>query len=76
METNDKLKTALLQEMEKELVKLFDDLQTVKEGDLQNLEKMVLSASLSLGRTMIEQVLNHVGEETERPERSGRGMWS
>jgi hypothetical protein len=69
METNDKLKTALLQEAEKELESLIDELQMVREGDLQVLEQRVLTACLSLGRTMMEQILNHAGEEAERPAR-------
>ena len=69
METNDKLKTALLQETEKELVKMFDELQMVKEGDLQKLEKRILESCLSLGRTMMERILNHAEEEAERPAR-------
>src|SRR6266849_6205909 len=39
----------------------------IKEGDLQTLEQSVLRACLSLGRTMMEQILNHAAEEAERP---------
>lgn len=49
METNDKLKMALLQEIEQELLKMLDDLETIKEGDLQTLEQSVLRDCLSLG---------------------------
>jgi uncharacterized protein UPF0236 len=66
METNEKLKIALLQETEKEMLKMIDQLETIKEGDLQTLEQSVLRACLSLGRTMMEQILNHAGEEAER----------
>src|SRR3989440_10533034 len=69
METNEKLKMALLQETEQELLKMIDQLETIKEGDLQTLEQSVLRACLSLGRTMMEQILNHTAEETERPSR-------
>ena len=40
-----------------------------REGDLQTLEQSVLTACLSLGRTVMEQVLNHAGEEAERKAR-------
>jgi len=69
METNEKLKTVLLQETEKAMIEMIDQLQTVKEGDLQTLEQSVLTACLSLGRTVMEQVLNHAGEEAERKAR-------
>src|SRR3954447_6572924 len=69
METNEKLKTALLQETEKELLQMIDHLQTVSEGDLQKLEQRVLMTCLSLGRTLLEHILNHAGEEAERPAR-------
>jgi hypothetical protein len=67
METNEKLKTALLQEMENAMLKMIDDFQTVKEGDMQTLEQKVLVACLSLGRGVLEQVLNHGSQEAERP---------
>ena len=67
METNEKLKIVLVQEMEKELLKMIDHLETIKEGDLQTLEQSVLRACLSVGRTMMEQILNHTAEEADRP---------
>src|SRR5205085_1414045 len=67
METNEKLKMALLQETEQELLKMIDQLETIPEGDLQTLEQSVLKACLSLGRTMMEQILNHSAQEAERP---------
>ena len=69
METNEKLKTVLLQETEKAMIELIDQLQMGREGDLQTLEQSVLTACLSLGRTVMEQVLNHAGEEAERKAR-------
>jgi hypothetical protein len=69
METNEKLKTVLLQETEKAMLEMIDQLQTVREGDLQTLEQSVLTACLSLGRTVMEQVLNHAGEEAGRKAR-------
>src|SRR6266550_3463001 len=67
METNEKLKMALLQETEQELLKMIDQLETIQEGDLQTLEQSVLKACLSLGRTMMEQIFNHAAQEAERP---------
>jgi hypothetical protein len=46
---------------------MIDQLETIKEGDLQTLEQSVLKASLSLGRTMLEQILTHAAQEAERP---------
>ena len=69
METNEKLKIALVQETEKEMLKMIEQVETIKEGDLQTLEQSVLRACLSLGRTMMEQILTHTEEEAERPSR-------
>jgi len=69
METNEKLKIALVQETEKDMLKMIEQLETIKEGDLQTLEQSVLRACLSLGRTMMEQILTHTEEEAERPSR-------
>ena len=69
METNEKLKSALLQETEHELLKLIEHVETIPEGDLQTLEQSVLRACLALGRTMMEQLLTHTAQEAERPSR-------
>lgn len=69
METNEKLETALLQETEKAMVEMITELEMVKEGDLQTLEQKVLTACLALGRSMMESILNHAGEEEERKAR-------
>src|SRR5947209_18615036 len=69
METNDKLKIALVQETEQEMLKMIEQVETIKEGDLQTLEQSVLRACLALGRTMLEQILNHTAQEAERPSR-------
>lgn len=69
METNEKLKSALVQETEQELLKMIEQVETIPEGDLQTLEQSVLRACLALGRTMMEQILNHTAEEAERPSR-------
>ena len=67
METNEKLKIALLRGTEKELLQMIDQFEMIPEGDLQTLEQSVLRACLSLGRTLMEQILNHTAEEAERP---------
>jgi Uncharacterised protein family (UPF0236) len=69
MKTNEQLKIALVQETEKEMLKMIDQVEMIQEGDLQTLEQSVLRACLSLGRTMMEHILNHTGEEAERPSR-------
>ena len=69
METNEQLKIALMQETEKEMLKLIEQVETIQAGDLQTLEQSVLKACLSLGRTMLEQILNHTAEEAESPSR-------
>ena len=69
METNEKLKTALLQETEKAMIEMIEQLQTVREGDLQTLEQRVLTACLSLGRSVMEHILNHAGAEAGRKAR-------
>ncbi len=51
------------------MLKVIDQLQTREEGDLQTLEQSVLTACLSLGRSVMEHVLTHAGEQAERPAR-------
>ena len=69
METNETLKTALLQETETAVVKMMEHLQTLPEGDMQNLEQSVMSACLALGRHWLEEVLNHPRRATHAPAR-------
>jgi hypothetical protein len=56
MKTNEKLKTALLQEAGKAMFEVMEQLPTIGEGDLQTLEQSVLLACLALGRTMMEHI--------------------
>jgi hypothetical protein len=53
----------------KAMVEMITELERVKEGDMQTLEKSVLTACLSLGRSMMEHILNHAGEEAGRKAR-------
>jgi hypothetical protein len=69
METNEKLKSVLMQETEQEVLKMIEQVETIPEGDLQTLEQSVLRACFALGRTMMEQILNQTAEEAERPSR-------
>lgn len=69
METNEKLKTALLQETEQAMLTMIDQLQSIGEGDVQTLEQRVLTSCLALGRTVLEQLFTHVAEQAERPAR-------
>ncbi len=69
METNEQLKRALLHETEQAMLQMIDQLQTIGEGDLQTLEHSVLTACLALGRSVLEHVLTHAGEQAERPAR-------
>ncbi len=72
METNESLKTALLQETETTVLKMIEQLQRVSEGDLQELEHSVMSACLSMGQRWLETVLNHPRTEN-RPQARRQG---
>jgi hypothetical protein len=69
METNETLKRAVLQETEQTMLQVIDQLQTIGEGDVQTLEQSVLAACLALGRSVMEHVLTHAGEQAERSAR-------
>lgn len=69
METNESLKIALVQRAEEEIEKMVEQLQTLKEGDLKDLEQVILRSSLAIGKGMIEQVLTHVQTEHKQPTR-------
>jgi hypothetical protein len=59
METNETLKMALLQETETVIGKMIEQLQSLSEGDLQELEHNVMSTCLAMGQQWLEAVLNH-----------------
>lgn len=54
METDETLKTTLIQEAEAEIVKLLTRVQELQEGDLRGAEQQVLTSVFALGRTMLE----------------------
>ncbi len=72
METNESLKTALLQETETTVLKMIEQLQTLSEGALQALEQSVMSACLSMGQRWLETVLKHSQQE-HRPHARRQG---
>jgi len=59
METNETLKMALLQETETAVFKMMEQLQSLPEGDLNTLERTVLSTCLAVGQRWLEAVLQH-----------------
>jgi hypothetical protein len=71
MKTNETLKKALVQEAEKEVLKLMEQLQNVSEGDLKELEQTVMTACFLIGRNWLEQAVNHQGQECPQQEDKG-----
>ena len=72
METKEKVQKALLHEAEQAILKILEQLQRVPEGDLKELEQMVMTTCLSVGRGWLEQVVNHQGQD-ERPQARRQG---
>jgi hypothetical protein len=62
MKTNEALKKALVEQITQEVEELFEHLQTTEEGAFQQVEHVVMQSVLSLGRKLLEQVLNAPGE--------------
>jgi len=58
MKTNEEIKQALMQEVESVLNQLLEEFQTVKEGELEQVEHAVLQASLAVGRGWLKQLLS------------------
>ncbi len=69
METSESLKIALVQRAEEEIEKMVEQLQRLGEGDLKELEQVILRSSLSIGRGMLEQILTHDQQERKQPTR-------
>src|SRR5260370_4623157 len=63
METSEGVKTALRQQAEAGVLKLLESLQTLKEGDLKELEQQVMATMFALGRGWIESILSEVIED-------------
>src|SRR5713226_5130090 len=64
METNETLKMSMLQETETAIIKMIEQLQSLPEGDLNQLEQTVMSACLAMGQRWLEKVLNHPRQES------------
>lgn len=57
METNEQVKQVLRQEVENVLSQLLEEIQTVQEGNLEQVEQAVLQASLAVGRRWLSRLL-------------------
>lgn len=66
MKTNEALKKALVEQITQEVEDLFEHLQPVEEGALQQVEHLILQSILSLGRRWLEKVLN-APQEANQP---------
>jgi hypothetical protein len=69
METNEPLKTALMQEAEAEVMTLLTRVQCLKGGDLKGVEHEVLRSVFALGRTTLERIMQAQSEMVEAPAR-------
>ncbi len=69
METNEQVKTALVQEAEHEIVNLLKRMQELKAGDLQGVEQEVLASMFRLGRTTLQGLIQAQVETQETPAR-------
>jgi len=69
METNEQMKTALLQEAEAEITKLLRQVEGLREGDLKGVEHEVLSSMFALGRRVLERVIQEQVKTKEEPGR-------
>jgi hypothetical protein len=69
METNEPLKTTLVQEAEAEVVRLLKRVQELKAGDLKGVEQEVLASMFAIGRTTLERIMQGQPETEEAPAR-------
>jgi hypothetical protein len=69
METNEVLKTALVQEAEAEIMKLLKRVEEIEEGDLKGVEQEVLTRMFAVGCRMLERVLQEQVNAKEIPTR-------
>jgi hypothetical protein len=72
METSEGVKTALRQQAETGVLKLLESLQTLKEGDLKELEQQVMATMFAVGRGWMESLLSD-GAANERAPGQRRG---
>lgn len=69
METNEQVKTTLVQEAEAEVVQLLKRVQELKGGDLKGVEQEVLTSMFALGRKTLERLIQAHPETVEAPAR-------
>lgn len=69
METNEVLKTTLVQEAEAEIIHLLRHIQELKVGDLKGVEHEVLTRMFALGRKVLERLIQEQTEAGEAPTR-------
>ena len=69
METNEQVKMALVQEGEAAVVNLLKRVQELKVGDLKGVEQEVLTSMFTLGRKMLERLIQTQAETREAPAR-------
>jgi hypothetical protein len=69
METNETVTMALIQEAEAELMKLLKRIEGLKEGDLKGVESEVLTSVFTLGRKVLEQIIQGQPETEKAPAR-------
>lgn len=67
METNEQLKTTLVQEAEAEVMKLLKRVQELQVGDLKGVEQEVLTSMFAIGRTTLERIIQAQQETVETP---------
>lgn len=66
MKTNEAMKQKLLVQAEKAIEGLLKQLKEVKEGDLYQLEQIVLKTVVEVGRREIEELLNEQATEADQ----------
>jgi hypothetical protein len=67
METSEGVKTALRQQAEAGVLKLLESLQTLKEGDLKELEQQVIATIFMVGRGWMESILSDGAPDERAP---------
>src|SRR5215469_1552508 len=69
METNEAVKTTLIQQTEAAIIALLSRVEAVQEGDLKGVEQEVLRSVFALGRTILEQLIQSQRETETVPTR-------
>jgi hypothetical protein len=63
METNEQAKREHYQEVERALVKLIEEIESMKDGDLKGLEQRIYKGVLEMGRHLLQCRLNDCREK-------------